>query len=65
LPSAASGAFLNGKRMHVSDTPDVAHSILATGFAYVRNEVEAQQRRQLQRACLKCHDIRRPGRRQP
>ena len=55
------GAFLNGKRLHVSETPDIAHSILATGFAYVRNEVERNNVDNFGRLILKCHDIRRPG----
>jgi len=29
---AGRGAFLNGKRMHVSRTPDLAESLVATGF---------------------------------
>jgi myo-inositol-1(or 4)-monophosphatase len=28
------GAFLNGEPIHVADTPDLAHSLLVTGFAY-------------------------------
>ncbi|MBZ0134904.1 MAG: inositol monophosphatase [Planctomycetes bacterium] len=55
------GAWLNGKRLSVSDTPDIAHSILATGFAYVRNEVERNNVDNFGRLILKCHDIRRPG----
>ncbi|MBK8207972.1 MAG: inositol monophosphatase [Planctomycetes bacterium] len=55
------GAFLNGKRLRVSDTPDIKHSILATGFSYVRNEVERNNIDNFSRLVLKCHDIRRPG----
>ena len=55
------GAWLNGKRLAVSKTPDVARSILATGFAYVRNEVERNNVDNFGRLILKCHDIRRPG----
>lgn len=28
------GAWCNGQRIHVSDTPELAHSLLATGFPY-------------------------------
>lgn len=28
------GAFLNGKSIHVSEKPDLAHSVLGTGFPY-------------------------------
>lgn len=55
------GAWLNGRRLTVSKTPDIAHSILATGFAYVRNEVERNNIDNFSRLVLKCHDIRRPG----
>ena len=30
------GAFLNGRRLHVSATPDLAHALLVTGFPYNR-----------------------------
>jgi len=33
------GAFCNGERVSVSGTPELAESILATGFAYRRNEL--------------------------
>lgn len=55
------GAWLNDKRLSVSNTPDIARSILATGFAYVRNEVERNNVDNFSRLVLKCHDIRRPG----
>ena len=61
MAEAGSGATLNGKRLRVSGTPDIAHSILATGFAYVRNEVERNNVDNFGRLILKCHDIRRPG----
>lgn len=55
------GAFLNGRKLSVSQTPDIAQSILATGFAYVRNEVERNNVDNFSRLILKSHDIRRPG----
>ena len=33
------GAFCNGERVSVSGTPELAEAILATGFAYRRNEL--------------------------
>jgi len=32
--SRGGGAFLNGRRLHVSDVPDLSKSLLATGFPY-------------------------------
>jgi myo-inositol-1(or 4)-monophosphatase len=61
MAEAGSGAYLNEQRMSVSNTPDIAHSILATGFAYVRNEVARNNVDNFGRLILKCHDIRRPG----
>lgn len=37
--AAGAGAFLNGERIAVSKTADLAEAILATGFAYARNEL--------------------------
>lgn len=37
--AAGEGAFCNGEPVHVSATPELAESILATGFAYRRNEL--------------------------
>lgn len=55
------GAYLNGRKLKVSRTPDVAHAILATGFAYVRNEVQANNVDNFGRLVLACHDLRRAG----
>ncbi len=55
------GATLNSRRLQVSDTPDIRRSILATGFSYVRNEVERNNVDNFSRLVLKSHDIRRPG----
>jgi myo-inositol-1(or 4)-monophosphatase len=55
------GAALNGKPLRVSTTDSIEASILATGFAYVRNEVERNNVDNFSRLVLKCHDIRRPG----
>lgn len=61
MAEKGAGATLNGRKLSVSGTPDVAHSILATGFAYVRNEVQRNNLDNFNRLVLKCHDIRRPG----
>lgn len=55
------GCFLNGQKIAVSDTPDIEHSILATGFAYVRNQVKQNNIDNFSRLILKSHDIRRAG----
>lgn len=55
------GAFLNGRRIRVSTTPDIATSLLATGFSYVRNEVIRNNVDNFSNLVLKCHDIRRAG----
>jgi len=55
------GAWLNGRRLHVSTTPDIATSVLATGFSYVRNEVSRNNVDNFGKLVLKCHDIRRAG----
>jgi myo-inositol-1(or 4)-monophosphatase len=61
IAERGNGAYLNEKRLRVSTTPDIAHSILATGFAYVRNEVQRNNVDNFSRLILKSHDIRRPG----
>lgn len=55
------GAYLNGRKLKVSRTPGVAQAILATGFAYVRNEVQANNVDNFGRLVLACHDLRRAG----
>ena len=36
--TAGGGAFCNGERLRVSDTPDLDHALVASGFAYDRRE---------------------------
>lgn len=55
------GAFLNGRKLAVSRTPDIHTSLLATGFSYVRNEVQRNNVDNFGKLVLKCHDIRRGG----
>ena len=55
------GAYLNDTRLKVSDVKDVASAMLATGFAYVRNDVSQNNVADFSRLILACHDIRRAG----
>jgi myo-inositol-1(or 4)-monophosphatase len=55
------GAFLNGKRLSVSQVPDIHSALLATGFPYIRNEVERNNVDNFGKLCLMCHDMRRIG----
>ncbi|MDC1142658.1 inositol monophosphatase family protein [Planctomycetota bacterium] len=61
MAAKGKGAFLNGQRIQVSSTPDIAHSILATGFAYVRNQVQRNNVDNFSSLVLQAHDIRRAG----
>lgn len=55
------GAFLNGKRIHVSKTSEVKNALLATGFPYYAYE-KLDEYLQLFRYLLKhCRGVRRPG----
>ena len=55
------GAFLNGVRLKVSPVPDVHGALLATGFPYIRNEVERNNVDNFSKLVLMCHDMRRLG----
>jgi myo-inositol-1(or 4)-monophosphatase len=61
IAERGAGAFLNGRRLSVSRTPDIHTSLLATGFSYVRNEVTRNNVDNFGKLVLKCHDIRRGG----
>jgi len=61
IAERGAGAFLNGRRLAVSKTPDIHTSLLATGFSYVRNEVTRNNVDNFGKLVLKCHDIRRGG----
>jgi len=58
---AGEGAFLNGEPIHVSATPALADSILATGFAYRRNELPDHNFDNFEAAGMRCAGIRRLG----
>jgi myo-inositol-1(or 4)-monophosphatase len=55
------GATRNGERLHVSRNADLREALLATGFAYQRNEVVENNVRAFDDLILRCRDIRRTG----
>src|SRR5712692_2565725 len=55
-----SGAYLNHKRLHVSKTPKLSESLLATGFPPFANNHELNIRYYFRFTQL-CHGIRRAG----
>ncbi len=58
---AGRGAFCNGRRLRVSSTDELAHSMLSTGFPYDRFSRADNNLEQFSRLLLKARDIRRPG----
>lgn len=55
------GAWLNGELMHVSHTPDLAHSLLVTGFPYDMWESEANNLDNFIRFSRRSQAVRRLG----
>jgi myo-inositol-1(or 4)-monophosphatase len=55
------GAFASGKKIRVSQTSDLLHSLLATGFAYIREETSQNNQANFNRLNLKAHGVRRLG----
>lgn len=55
------GATLNGKRLGVSMTPIITHSLLITGFAYDRAERPDYYLKPFKAFMTTCHDVRRSG----
>lgn len=55
------GATLNGEKMGVSDTVDLAESLLATGFGYARNESPDHNVDNFERLVFRARGIRRAG----
>lgn len=55
------GAFANGKKIVVSQTGDLLHSLLATGFAYIREETLQNNQANFNRLNMKAHAVRRLG----
>jgi myo-inositol-1(or 4)-monophosphatase len=54
-------AFLNGARLRVSDTSDLQHSLLATGFPYDRHQKDDNNHREFTAFSLACQGVRRTG----
>ena len=55
------GAFLNGRPIQVSDTPNLADALLATGFPYDRRDRLEPLLAEVRRALLLTRGIRRAG----
>ena len=55
------GAFLNGKKIHVSKTQKLVDSLLVTGFPYERNSLDDKTLRSIASLRGKCQDLRRFG----
>jgi len=55
------GAHLNGRRIHVSSTPRLAQSLLATGFPYDLRESPMNNFDHFQNFALRVHAVRRTG----
>lgn len=55
------GATLNGEPIHVSTAPDIAHSLLGSGFPYDRGEPLARELAILAEVMKSAHDVRRDG----
>lgn len=58
---AGKGAFLDGERVRVSATDELAESIVATGFAYGRNELADHNFDNFERIGMEAAGIRRMG----
>ena len=55
------GAFVNGRRLCVSATADLADSLVATGFAYRMNELRNSNLDNFCRLALRARGVRRGG----
>jgi len=55
------GAFLNGKRCSVTSTADITKALLATGFAYIREETEHNNLPNFNRLNMVAEGVRRMG----
>jgi len=61
LAELGQGAFLNGKRLHISPPRPLAQSFLGTGFYYQTGESLNKEIRRFARISDKCQSIRRDG----
>ncbi len=59
--SAGGGAMLGGEPIRVSNAPDIAHSLLGSGFPYDRGEPLAREIAILVEVMKTAHDVRRDG----
>jgi len=59
--SVGGGATLNGEPIRVSAAPDIAHSLLGSGFSYDRGEPLARELAILAEVMKSAHDVRRDG----
>jgi len=55
------GAFLNKKKIYVSQTKNIEKSLLTTGFAYFKRGVESPEMQSFAEVSKKAFAIRRPG----
>lgn len=56
-----SGAFLNGKAIHVSSTSDLVDSLLAVGFPYTLHQDPHRVMDHMKKMSVRAQAIRRPG----
>jgi len=61
LAEKGKGAHLNGKKIHVSSTPKLSQSLLATGFPYDLRESLVNNFDHFQNFALRVHAVRRGG----
>lgn len=59
--SSGRGAYLNGKRIHVSKVKTLGQGLLCTGFPYIIRQHPGDNFRNFQRFCLRAQAIRRAG----
>jgi len=55
------GAFLNGKRMYVSDKKKISDALLSTGFSYHRRNLLSTEMTSFEKLSMSARAIRRPG----
>jgi len=61
LAEKGKGARLNGKKIHVSSTPKLSQSLLATGFPYDLRESPVNNFDHFQNFAFRVHAVRRAG----
>ncbi len=55
------GAFINGKRMHVSKTTKIKDALCATGFAYSMRDLLSTEMTSFEKVSRQARAVRRPG----